>query len=283
MANAPAFDISDVNRKAYQTPQSRREYRKASGWLDAGEQAAVAASGFDQTGCTMLDIGFGGGRTTPLLSAINKNYIGIDYIPELVEIARTHFPQADLRQMDARRLNFNDRSFDAILFSYNGIDSVNYADRLSILAEVFRVLRPGGRFCFSSLNRYGPSFVQPIGMPSGIDTHSVRSFILDLVRAVRWYTVFLVVGLPIYLKTRSAHSELETVEIVPKQVMAHYGGIVLLFTSVAANITLLTQAGFQVQLVLDTAGHRVAANARAGDSRWLYYVVRKPVELVDRI
>lgn len=279
MADASALDMSDVNRKAYETPQSRREYRKAFGWLDAGEQAAVAASGFGLAGGAMLDIGIGGGRTTPLLSAVNPNYIGVDYIPQLVEAARAQFPNADLRQMDARHLSFGDQSFDAVLFSYNGIDSVGHADRISILAEVFRVLKPGGRFCFSSLNRYGPSFVQRIGLPSGIDTHNARAFVLDLARAVRWYGAFLMVGLPIYLKTRNAGAESETDEMVPKQVMAHYGGTVLMFSSVAANIALLTQAGFDVQAILDTAGHAVAANARANDSRWIYYVARKPADL----
>ncbi|HEY2134109.1 MAG TPA: class I SAM-dependent methyltransferase [Acetobacteraceae bacterium] len=276
MADVPVFDISDLNRKAYETAQSRRVYRKASGWLDAGEQAAIAASGFGKPGCAVLDIGIGGGRTTPLLSAINPNYVGVDYISQLVEAARARFPEADLRQMDARRLAFGDGAFDAVLFSYNGIDSVNQADRIAILAEIFRVLRPGGCFCFSSLNRYGPAFAQQFQRPFGMDTSSLRALVLDLARAIRWYAMFLVVGLPVYLQARRANRRSKTTELVARQVSAHYGGLVLLFTSAAANVALLRQAGFEVALILDEAGNDVAGDGKAEDSRWLYYVARKP-------
>jgi SAM-dependent methyltransferase len=276
MADVHVFDISDLNRKAYETAQSRRVYRKASGWLDAGEQAAIAAAGFSEPGCAVLDIGIGGGRTTPLLRAIAPNYIGVDYVSQLVDAAKARFPEADLRQMDARRLGFGDGAFGAVLFSYNGIDSVSEVDRIAILAEIFRVLRPGGCFCFSSLNRYGPAFVQQFQKPFGMDTSSLRALALDLARAARWYAMFLVVGLPVYLKARKARRGSEASEMVARQVSAHYGGLVLMFTSAAANVALLRRVGFEVVLILDEAGGDVAGDGKAEDSRWLYYVARKP-------
>jgi SAM-dependent methyltransferase len=47
---------------------------------------------------------------------------------------------------------FASGSFDFVLFSFNGIDYVNHSDRLTILKEIRRVLRPGGWFCFSTHN-----------------------------------------------------------------------------------------------------------------------------------
>jgi SAM-dependent methyltransferase len=56
--------------------------------------------------------------------------------------------------MDARDLSaFANASFDLVIFSYNGIDSVDPEGRLAILNEVSRVLSPGGTFLFSTFHR----------------------------------------------------------------------------------------------------------------------------------
>src|SRR5690606_33195105 len=58
---------------------------------------------------------------------------------------------------DARDLSkFPPSSFDLIVFSFNGIDYVDHADRLKILKEIRRLLAAGGAFAFSSHNRDAP-------------------------------------------------------------------------------------------------------------------------------
>ena len=47
---------------------------------------------------------------------------------------------------------FEDAYFDFVLFSFNGIDSVEHRERLVILREIRRVLKEGGYFGFSTLN-----------------------------------------------------------------------------------------------------------------------------------
>ena len=47
---------------------------------------------------------------------------------------------------------FEDNSFDFVLFSFNGIDSFGPQDRLKALKEIRRVLKNNGYFCFSSHN-----------------------------------------------------------------------------------------------------------------------------------
>jgi SAM-dependent methyltransferase len=100
---------------------------------------------------SVLDIGIGAGRTTPLLSEMFGRYVGIDYSADLVAAAKSLHPHADLRVMDARQLDFG-TAFDVVVFSFNGIDSVDFADRQRILAEMHRVLKPGGYLVFSTHN-----------------------------------------------------------------------------------------------------------------------------------
>jgi SAM-dependent methyltransferase len=100
---------------------------------------------------SILDIGVGGGRTTgPLLSMFEK-YIGIDYSEKMVAAAKLLYPGIDLRTMDARKLEFEER-FGCVMFSFNGIDSVSYADRQLIYRQIAGILRPKGYFIYSTHN-----------------------------------------------------------------------------------------------------------------------------------
>lgn len=108
----------------------------------------------------MLDIGVGGGRTTPHFSRLVEEYVGIDYAQEMVAVCQKRFPQSSASRMfavaDARNMSqFQDNSFDFILFSFNGIDALSHLDRLKVFQEVSRVGKPGGYFFFSSHNMQG--------------------------------------------------------------------------------------------------------------------------------
>src|SRR6185437_14233422 len=149
--SAPAFDR--INLPAYQKRRVIRRVADAAGWLEPGEEKAVASVAGHVRNLPVLDLGVGGGRTAPLLSALSTDYRGIDYAPAMVAIARQRFPAMTFLEMDARRLLFPDASFGLAMFSYNGIDSVDLAGRQLVVQEVHRVLRPGGYFVFSSLNR----------------------------------------------------------------------------------------------------------------------------------
>lgn len=104
----------------------------------------------------VLDIGCGAGRTTVELA--QKGYIvkAIDLAPALLAVVRQRAPESSPEIMNATELAFPEATFDAVIFSFNGIDCVfPQSDRLKVFAEVRRVLRPGGVFYYSSHNGIG--------------------------------------------------------------------------------------------------------------------------------
>jgi SAM-dependent methyltransferase len=93
-------------------------------------------------------------------AARGARVFGVDVSPAIVGQARAAFGQTPLGASvaDVRWLPFGDDSFDAI-YSMGTIE--HFADSEAALAEMIRVLRPGGRIVLGVPNRYDP-FGRPI-------------------------------------------------------------------------------------------------------------------------
>lgn len=112
---------------------------------------------------SVLDIGCGAGRTTFPLVEIGHKVVGVDITPAMIKTAKKLSKElkikAEFQEGDATKLPFKDQSFDNALFSFNGWCQVPGSDnRLRVLEQVFRVIKPGGRFIFSSHIRHFVSF-----------------------------------------------------------------------------------------------------------------------------
>lgn len=92
-----------------------------------------------EPGARVLDVGCGDGRIPGLYAA--PEVICVDSSPAAVEAAARR--GLDARLGDARRLPFPDDSFDAVTCSHV---LYHVDDRDRAVAELARVLRPGGRF-----------------------------------------------------------------------------------------------------------------------------------------
>ena len=124
------------------------------------EQRLICEYFTDKRG-TVLDLGCGYGRTTVPLANMGYRITGIDVVPRMIETAKLEHPEMDYQLMSATDLKFGDASFKYVLFSFNGIDCI-YPEqrRQQALAEICRVLKPGG-ICILTSNNRATQFTRP--------------------------------------------------------------------------------------------------------------------------
>jgi ubiquinone/menaquinone biosynthesis C-methylase UbiE len=214
----------------------------------------------------MLDLGIGGGRSTIHFAPLVAEYVGTEYSDVMLESCRKRFdgfrsgaPPMSLSQVDARDLSaFADRSFDFVLFSFNGIDEVDHVGRLLVLAEVHRVLKPGGLFLFSSHN---------LLVARRLLRFEFSARPRRLIRSI-WR----------YVRIREANRDLASVVDARDYVMIHDypldWGKVTYHVSPDEQLSQLERSGFRESHVyLEPSPDGVVVDARDSDA-WLHYVCR---------
>ncbi len=108
----------------------------------------------DWTGLDALDLGCAGGFMTEAIAARGARAVGIDPSQGAVAAARAHAAGEGLqiRYLNGvgEALPFDEDSFDVVA-CVDVLEHVN--DLAEVLAEVARVLRPGGWFLFDTIDR----------------------------------------------------------------------------------------------------------------------------------
>jgi SAM-dependent methyltransferase len=145
------------NSAYYETDWAVSEYNREDGLRPL--EMTLVQQFFPPPPCSVLDVACGAGRTTIGFARKEYRVIGIDISTPLLREATRQYPELTFQRMDATKLAFRDQSFDAAMFSYNGIDCIYPGSgRVEAIREVFRVLRPGGIFVLSSHNLVGSIF-----------------------------------------------------------------------------------------------------------------------------
>jgi SAM-dependent methyltransferase len=104
-----------------------------------------------RAGQRVLDVACGTGVVSVTAARLGAHVTGLDLTPELLEHARENSRIAavdvDWREGDVEQIPFADSSFDVVLSQFGHI----FAPRAEVaIAEMLRVLRPGGTIAFST-------------------------------------------------------------------------------------------------------------------------------------
>jgi SAM-dependent methyltransferase len=145
------MSMSAANLQIYNQPEVASHYAILN-YLTPCEQLLFGL--YIKPGAAILDIGVGGGRTTPYLSSLASRYLGIDYASEMIRVCRRKHPDLEFVEAEASDLSFlASASFDAVVIAFNGLDYVIPDEkRARCFKECHRVLKTGGVVLFSSHN-----------------------------------------------------------------------------------------------------------------------------------
>jgi len=229
--------------------------------LTPAEKEALAAIADEARNKPILDLGVGAGRTVKPLLEISNNYVGVDYIHEMVEECRNRFPGVNFVQADARGLSqFKDNSFFLIVFSCNGICMVDHKGRLAILREVHRLLEPGGVFIFQTYNRDSFSRNTFINLPDFQPTNNPAKFIMRGIRFLS-HTMIRIIN-----RLRFKRFEQHCGTYAIKNDACHDYATMLYYISVENQCKQLDTIGFRKDVqIFDSAGQTITAGTKEND------------------
>jgi len=130
-------------------------------------------------GLDVLDVASGEGYGSALLAQVARSVVGVEIEEETVAHAKAAYgaPGLTFLQGDARRIPCSDHSFDAVV-SFETLE--HFYEHDEFMAEVRRVLRPGGLFIISSPERdvYSPAGGTPNPYHAHELTHAEFSALL---------------------------------------------------------------------------------------------------------
>jgi SAM-dependent methyltransferase len=225
---------------------------------------------FLKEGDAILDLGVGGGRTTPHLSRLASRYLGVDYAAKMVAARQQKFPQVEFLVADATNLaQLGDWSFDSLVMAFNGMDYLVPGEaRRRCRAEIHRVLRNGGVLIFSSHNPRAV-FFRP-----GWNPKKIEMFAQMLARQRRWLLEparFLLLWLRVALAL--AKSATDSAFRLSRRVWrrAFWSGDGYMVDSAHGGV--LTHYAVPERVIAEVDDYPRRSGAYVTD--WYYYVLRK--------
>ena len=145
-----------------------------------------------------------------------------------------------------------------MFFSFNGVDSVSHGDRLRILREVFRVVKKGGYFSFSSHNTKSDEYKR---FRTLLGSLRYRPF--NLFKKLK--------GVSRYLRNRRHEVHTSEYSIINEPIEDY--AYMLYYVSIPCAKQQLHDVGFDGHIrTYDRDGREASDNST---SAWIYYLTTK--------
>ena len=174
-------DFEAMERDGWSDPGIAKGYATAFDRATRKVACALADCVGAKRGMRVLDLCSGHGVVATELVRRGASVTGLDFSPAMVSLAEAAVPDALFVQGDAMAMAFAEASFDAVTI---GFGVPHMPDPRAGLAEVCRVLKPGGRVAFSIwrgqgsegafgwlFDAYGRHCDSAISLPEGPDAH----------------------------------------------------------------------------------------------------------------
>jgi ubiquinone/menaquinone biosynthesis C-methylase UbiE len=125
-----------------------------AGWSGATRQFVQPLLDMAEVGENMsvLDLGCGPGYVSAGAKERGAVPVGLDFCQQMIGIAKRLFPGIEFREGDAQKLPFADATFDRVVSSFA---LLHFAAPERAFAEACRVLKPSGKFGFSTSAQLG--------------------------------------------------------------------------------------------------------------------------------
>ena len=140
-----------------------KNYDKANDLLSFGSariwRKKVAKLVNSQPGQTILDLAAGTGSSSIVFLREGVKVVAADFSNGMLEEGRKRHPELEFVFADAAALPFADREFDTVTISF-GIRNVEKTE--VALAEMFRVLKPGGKLVICEFSRIPNNFLHSL-------------------------------------------------------------------------------------------------------------------------
>ena len=146
-------------RKSFITEKTVSDYTRAVKEIGLWKSEKMMIKKYFKPEDRILDIGCGAGRTTIGLYRLGYHFVeGLDLSEAMIVQARRITKELNYDIIfnvgDAACLNYDDENFEAALFSFNGIMQIpRRKNRIKVLKEIKRILKPEGFFLFTTHDR----------------------------------------------------------------------------------------------------------------------------------
>ena len=255
------MSINSVNQATYTSEEGVNAYLNTS--LQSPEISILVKYKDNYYSKSILDIGCGAGRTSFYFRNFTDKYVGVDYSESMINVSKKCYPELEFQHCDARDLSrFNDKSFDFIIFSYNGIDYITNDDRLTVFKEIKRILKDDGMFVFSTHNR---NF-------SNIET--TPSFQLSL-NPINFIKNSLGYIKQLLNNSKLKNKAIETEDYAILNDSGNNYSLLTYYISKNKQIEQLNEIGFNTQEIFDMNGQALSEGTNDSNDAWIYYVTTK--------